>query len=241
MILKMKSFVFCHSREDGNPRVVFFRVDPRIFFWRKISWPHLGSTASGLAKAYLCFLARIRKGNNAGFTLVETLVAISILMLSVTGPLYYASESLKAATYARDQITAFYLAQDAFEQIRKIRDDNIYTANDWNNGLTGCETSPSLCTVTDTTNNFYIINKVSNPSSDDWKYLYISSSGLYSHNTNGTKTIFKRSVRIEPNDSTNSDNPWEGVTEIKITVLIEWNSRGTDRSFTAYEFLRNLK
>ncbi len=216
ILKKIKSFVSGHSYKDGNPRVVIFRMDHRI-----------------------------RKGYNMGFTLVETLVAISILMLSVTGPLYYASESLKAATYARDQITAFYLAQDAFEQIRKIRDDNVLSSSlAWNNGLVGCEisTPPSSfpCVVTNTANpvGFYTVNEIN---SDEEKYLYVSSFGLYSHNTGGTKSIFKRSVQIVPTVGTNPSIDWTGATEMKVTVSVDWNSRGVQRNFTAYEFLRNLK
>ena len=170
---------------------------------------------------------------SAGFTLVETLVAVSILMMSVTGPLYYASESLKAATYARDQITAFYLAQDAFEQIRKIRDDNIYGAGAWSENLTGCE--DVSCRVTDANGNLYKID-----SGTDY-FLYKSTTGFYSHKSSDTKTLFERKVTISPNDSLQTPAVWTDATEMKVTVTIIWNSRGVDRTFQAYELLRNLK
>jgi prepilin-type N-terminal cleavage/methylation domain-containing protein len=63
------------------------------------------------------------KHNKKGFTLIETLVAISILMISITGPMVFAAQGLQASMYARDQITAFYLAQDAVETVRNIRDN----------------------------------------------------------------------------------------------------------------------
>jgi hypothetical protein len=158
-------------------------------------------------------------------------------MISVTGPIYYASESLKAAVYARDQITAFYLAQDAFEQIRKIRDDNIYGPGpSWDVGLTGCQI---LCRV-NTNGLFYSIDVVT-PLNNENKYLYKNNTnGIYSHNTtNGTKTIFQRTVRIEPMDGDPSGS-WDKATEMKVTVMVDWNSRGVSRNFTAYEFLRRL-
>ena len=171
-----------------------------------------------------------KKKAQAGFTLVETLVAISILMLAVTGPLYFASESLKAATYARDQITAFYLAQDAFEQIRKIRDDNLSGNNNWYTGLdfclSGCRVNPTGSGST----GFYTLDQGSDT------YLYRGGDGIYSHNTSGTKTVFKRVVKIEPNDGTG----WSDATEMKVTVTISWMSGTISRDFTAYEFLRKL-
>ncbi len=62
---------------------------------------------------------------NSGFTLVETLVAISILMIAITGPLVISSQVLNYSYFARDQITAAYLAQDAIEYIRNVRDQNF--------------------------------------------------------------------------------------------------------------------
>ncbi len=66
-----------------------------------------------------------------GFTLVETLVAITILLLAIGGPMFAVSQSLKSSYYARDQITAFYLAQDAIEYIRNLRDENALTGGTW--------------------------------------------------------------------------------------------------------------
>src|ERR1035437_7381734 len=62
--------------------------------------------------------------NSSGFTLVETLVAIAILMIAIAGPLTVAEKGLSASIYARDQLMASYLAQDAMESIKNIVDSN---------------------------------------------------------------------------------------------------------------------
>lgn len=59
---------------------------------------------------------------SAGFTLVETMVAVSIIMLSIAGPVYTAQRSIIAATTARDQLIASYLAQEGIEYMRMLRD-----------------------------------------------------------------------------------------------------------------------
>ena len=59
-----------------------------------------------------------------GFTLVEALVAISILMLAVTGPMVVAQKGLFSAISSKDQMIAAFLAQDAIEYIKNVRDSN---------------------------------------------------------------------------------------------------------------------
>lgn len=58
-----------------------------------------------------------------GFTLIEALIAITILTFAVAGPLSTASRALVAAEIARDQVTASYLAQEGIEYVRAMRDD----------------------------------------------------------------------------------------------------------------------
>lgn len=58
---------------------------------------------------------------NKGFTIIETLVAITILMIAVAGPLTIAQKSLMASIYARDQIVASYLAQEVMEEYKNSK------------------------------------------------------------------------------------------------------------------------
>jgi len=60
---------------------------------------------------------------NRGFTIVETLFAVLILAFVVTGPMVFTSQSLKTATYARDQLVAFYMTQETIELIKNARDN----------------------------------------------------------------------------------------------------------------------
>jgi len=67
------------------------------------------------------------KKQKKGFTLVETLIAITILMMAVVEPMALTAQSLKTAYYSRDQITASHLAQEAIEAVRSVRDGQILT------------------------------------------------------------------------------------------------------------------
>ncbi len=65
----------------------------------------------------------------AGFTLIETLLAVLILGLTIVGPLSIAAKGLTLARISKDQTTAFYLAQDGVEYVHFARDTNCLTAN----------------------------------------------------------------------------------------------------------------
>ncbi len=75
---------------------------------------------------------KFKKSYSSGFTIIETLVAITILMIAIAGPITIAKKGLNASLYARDQVTASFLAQDMMESIK----------NDERNSWT---ISPSKC------------------------------------------------------------------------------------------------
>lgn len=57
-----------------------------------------------------------------GFTIVETLVAVTILLVVIIGPLTIASQGLSNAMFANEQTTAVFLAQEAIEAVQELRD-----------------------------------------------------------------------------------------------------------------------
>jgi len=59
----------------------------------------------------------------SGYTLVEVLVAISILLIALIGPITISFKSLQSSVYAREQATAQFLAQEGIEMVKAIRND----------------------------------------------------------------------------------------------------------------------
>lgn len=70
-----------------------------------------------------------------GFTLLETMVAISILMTAMGGPFVITQLGLRTARQASQELVASNLAQEAVEYIRYIRDTNAVSGVDWLNGI----------------------------------------------------------------------------------------------------------
>ncbi len=146
-----------------------------------------------------------------GFTLIETLIAITILTLAIAGPMVTASRAIVAAQTARDQLTASYLAQEGIEYVRAMRDNEYLAAYQaggsnvsttaWNNFLTA---SISQCRATTCTldpsrtmgsgSGFSLVPC----SGDSCPPLYLTqlSNGTYGYTEQGgTATPFTRTIQ----------------------------------------------
>lgn len=60
-----------------------------------------------------------------GFTLIETLVAISIFSISILAMMAVLADGISDTNYAKTKITASYLAQEGIEYIRNMRDNYV--------------------------------------------------------------------------------------------------------------------
>lgn len=161
-----------------------------------------------------------KKTKNKGFTLIEALVAIAILTISIAGPITIASKGIASAVFARDQITAFYLAQEAVEFIRNKRDENNLKGNAWTEGLEDCLYG-KVCTI-DSKNNE--INECSGGVCPVLKYD--ADTAFYSYD-NGEDSNFKREIRLVTIN----------VKEIAITTTLSWSSGAISKSFTVKEHI----
>lgn len=69
---------------------------------------------------------------NTGFTIIETLVAISIFTTSILVLLAVLTQGISNTSYAKKKIIAGYLAQEGIECIRNTRDNYIlYAGHTW--------------------------------------------------------------------------------------------------------------
>lgn len=59
-----------------------------------------------------------------GITLVECIVAVTILAVALAGPMTLASQSLKASRDARYELIATHLAEESIEVVHNARDNN---------------------------------------------------------------------------------------------------------------------
>ncbi len=159
-----------------------------------------------------------------GFTLIESLVAITLLTVSIVGPMALAEQSLTSAYYARDQITASYLAQDGIEAIRELRDSNILKIAEGQSGVTvmqGIDTSGSPFTVDDS----QAIPAAVNACPGTCPVLRTDGE-FYGYNGTWQPTSFVRTITAT----------YTATDEVHLTVTISWQTGSYQtRTFTVSE------
>ena len=144
-----------------------------------------------------------------GFTLIETLVAIAILMVAIAGPLNIAEKALVTATSSRDETIASYLAQDLMEYVKNDRDNNLLNGRTWLNGISQCTSAaPCVTETSGTANPPALITSVPNctfsatpPNLDASCRLYIDSTNkYYTYQSGGSNqpTQFYRTFTLTP-------------------------------------------
>lgn len=192
--------------------------------------------------------------SSAGFTIVETLVAIAILAIALTGPLAIVSQSLRSSYFSRDQITAHYLAQEAIEYIRNRRDQNGLQKTEDTEWLDGVTTSEGSQTPGDLLNEFnpiqsstikaylirndngYSIRKCDNGGTSCPPLRY-NPSGERIYGVDGAEypeSIFTREIII-----TKSPQDPDAKREINVSVTVKWHTASINSQASIDERIYN--
>src|ERR1035437_1859033 len=164
--------------------------------------------------------------NNTGFTLVETLVAISILSISILSTFTAVQSSLQTSLFARDQITAFYLIQESMECMRNTRDENALTnIASLSSGGSGVNWLHKISEFVGDPCYFGNVCIIDSPQKlmtycgTSFGTCPIiredSVSGLFGYNGNWIATKFKREIQLQK----------IGPDEIIIVVRVSWSGK----------------
>ncbi|MES2059879.1 MAG: prepilin-type N-terminal cleavage/methylation domain-containing protein [Patescibacteria group bacterium] len=198
--------------------------------------------------------------NKKGFTLIETLVAITILLLSIVGPLQIAAQALFSAFYSREEITAYYLAEESIEYIKNARDTrflvDVFNSDGtpvdggaWLYGLDECVADPSSgqtgCRV-DATKSFIgdpdaIVSCMNSAPCPNM--LFNQNTGIWSYNSSDPSAVpsrFNRTVVIIPqsNNGTPTNNE-EALIEATVTWTSSSGFGAANRKVTVKALMTN--
>lgn len=187
------------------------------------------------------------KKNLRGFTLLETMVAIAILLIAVVGPISIIGSSLNKIYFARDQVVAINLAQEGIEAVRAVRDSNMLNnIITWDNDFQAsqCGVGQKECIV----NLSYhvaipLIQSCSGgaggASCDATESLvYACTDSLYYQGIGGmlgqtpcTPTIFRRVITTQ--------RILASAVEDRVTSTVKWNTGNTQGAVTVSESVFN--
>ena len=164
------------------------------------------------------------KAANQGFTIVETLVAITILLVGVLGPLSIAANGIADGMFAKNQLTANYLAQEAIEMVINKRDSNADARLPAFGGI------PTPCVPTCTID----LQTGDIASGDIPQLVFDKSTGLFADaasvgSADKLSAVFSRKIDID------CDGP--PATVCKITVTIDWQNKDNPRQLVIRDFI----
>lgn len=177
-------------------------------------------------------MRKFLKQKNKGFTLVETLVAISIFSISILGLLSVLASGISNTTYAKQKMTADYLAQEGIESIRNMRDTFVlYPANgSWNSfkaQLASC--SPNNGCGFDNSVGKTDPNFIFNCSAHSYGCKLYLSNGNYNTDLSGADSGFVRKIWMTT----------IGADEVRIFSNVSWTQNSSSYSITFSEDLFN--
>ncbi|MEX2369295.1 MAG: prepilin-type N-terminal cleavage/methylation domain-containing protein [Candidatus Paceibacterota bacterium] len=169
--------------------------------------------------------------DQSGFSLIETVVAITILLVVVSGVMNLIYQGTTASQQQQERITATYLATEAIEFIRADRDTywlediGSHAFDDWINStdVSVCQ-STNGCTV-----DARIGTESINACSGDCDILkYNTATKMYSYGSgvNWKDSRYRRTVEIQT-----VDHGSNGVDdEALITITVSWQRSGGETS-----------
>lgn len=182
-----------------------------------------------------------------GYSLVEVLVAVAILMLAIVAPMTIAVKSIQSAQYATQQMTAIFLAQEAMSMVFAMRESHALEILNQGSGdfwewtkassLAKCEgefgcnfltrTPLSMITTSD-----YI--DACTPSGSNCQMYYDASLDRtkYGNHGQGVATPFTRRVFISDKDD----------TRFLVRVEVTWRSRflNTEQTVLLESYVYNI-
>ena len=168
-------------------------------------------------------------GASRAFTLIEVLVAITILIVGIISGFVLVTRALYNVAVVKDRLTASFLAQEGIELTRQMRDSNFLRilneeSADWRDGL-----GDGTYIIESKVDSEGSIELVTIGEDETPILFYDDALKIYNYNDNGEPTVFIRKIEIE----TVSDD------EIRVESIMQWKTRTIDFDLTVEDHLYN--
>ena len=198
-----------------------------------------------------------KEHNKSGLTLLETIVAIALIFAAMAGPVTLIAHALFSASFSRNDLVAYTLAQEGIELVRAVRDNDILCRSfgstiSWDsNPVDGTVLQNSYemdftRSVNLTCGSATINTPAPITSSTCNTILNIDSTGRYSYQPGGTPTGFIRCVKIcvptnhAPCPLTGTpDSDIPASDQMEVISTVSWTERNQQKSIMLDDRLYN--
>lgn len=168
------------------------------------------------------------RNNQFGFTLIEVLVAVSILVVISLGVIQLLVRSKQVADTGREKFVATNLAREGLELVRALRDTNWFTDDDRSHWI-----ADSMCsTFTYDVEQFQAGGDVGDEFSS---VLFIHPDGSWSHaaGPDGVATPYSRELEVDCSQRES------GPAQVVVTSRVSWEGRGGTQEVVLKDKLYN--
>jgi hypothetical protein len=149
------------------------------------------------------------KSLRSGQSIIEAMVAISILTVGLLGMLTLLTKSFQLTRVVNNETTATYLASEGIEATKSLIDHDYYSGAGWSNCFPF--TAPYTIYAEIDYETYDCAAAVASPFDSTPYPIYFNydlATGLHSYsdtNLGGTKTIFSRTISITAPDTTGNE------------------------------------
>lgn len=198
----------------------------------------------------------ITENSRRGFTMLETLIALGVILAAATGPVSLITRGLADFSFSKNKLVALNLAQEGIELARSVRDNNVICdtlngAADWQwnknpgpgtqstfSNITAGVAVDRVTTIDCGVGGVSIVVPILSASCSE-NLRYNSSTGIYGY-AGDRETIFSRCVTLD----VSTGLPQEGIPaadRMNITSTVRWNERQIQKVLTLSESLYNWR
>lgn len=162
------------------------------------------------------------------FSLVETLVAVAILVGGLTATLGILSFMLRTVNVLKSEFVAAHLAAEGIEVIRNIRDANWLRrdiggeSRGWRDDLTAA--------------NYEVAFDSRVPEANQNRLLNLDAAGRYTYNA-GAPTSFKRRIELQWVDTPGTPT----VERVRVRAVVRWQDQFQSRQVVVEDLLYDWK
>jgi len=190
------------------------------------------------------------KPNKSGQGLVETVVALGIIIAALTAGIGLAVSSLIGSEQTLSMVVATNLAREGIEVVRNVRDTNWLTpANTWNAGLTSAADATATTVFNPATGAWTIDftpNDLAGCTADKSCKLYVGDDYAYTHTPAGRQeTMYSRLLTLnkvcQDGQILSECPPINPQIGFEVVSTVFWNERGRDHTVVIKEYLYNWK